>query len=128
MVVVYLHWGKEYQACPTARQVTMAEALADAGADVVVGSHAHVLLGAGWLGDTYVGYGLGNFVWYHDNVKPSGVLEVTVDGGEVVAGDWVPAEIQPGGRPFPLAGREAAAATRQWERLRPCTGLSAGRR
>ncbi len=41
-----------------------ARALAEAGADVIVGSHAHVQLGSGWQEDTYVNYGLGNFVWY----------------------------------------------------------------
>ena len=48
VVVVYLHWGRDMQACPTARQRTTAHALAAAGADVIVGSHAHVLLGSGW--------------------------------------------------------------------------------
>ncbi|WP_457207580.1 CapA family protein, partial [Nocardioides sp. P5_C9_2] len=57
VVVVYLHWGREYQSCPSQRQRLLARRLADAGADVVVGSHAHVLGGAGWSGDTYVGYG-----------------------------------------------------------------------
>lgn len=67
VVVVYLHWGAELQGCPTAQQQTTARALAEAGADVIVGSHAHVLLGSGWLGDTYVDYGLGNFLWYHNH-------------------------------------------------------------
>ena len=67
VVVVYLHWGDEYRACPDPTgQRRIADALARAGADVVVGTHAHVLLGAGWLRGTYVGYGLGNFLWYHD--------------------------------------------------------------
>ena len=52
VVVVYLHWGLEYQACPSQRQRLLARNLAGAGADVVVGSHTHVLGGAGWAGDT----------------------------------------------------------------------------
>ncbi len=51
-------------------------ALADTGADIIVGTHAHVLLGSGWLGDTYVNYGLGNFLWYHDHQPESGVLGI----------------------------------------------------
>lgn len=66
LVVVYLHWGKEYESCPTHSQRLLARDLADAGADVVVGSHSHFLGGAGWAGDALVAYGLGNFVWYHD--------------------------------------------------------------
>ena len=52
VVVVYLHWGTDYTTCPNALQKRTAKALADAGADVVVGAHAHRLQGAGWLGDT----------------------------------------------------------------------------
>ncbi len=84
VVVVYLHWGTEGRSCPDARQPALARLLAEAGADVVVGSHAHVLLGSGWLGDTYVDYGLGNFLWYHDHHPETGVLRLTVRDGEVV--------------------------------------------
>ena len=46
-VVVFLHWGTETQQCPNSVQVPLAKALVKAGADIVVGSHAHVELGAG---------------------------------------------------------------------------------
>ena len=45
VVVVYVHWGASCERCPTAAQRSLAGALARAGADVVVGSHAHVQLG-----------------------------------------------------------------------------------
>ena len=50
IVVVYLHWGVEGQGCPSADQRALAARLAAAGADAVVGTHAHLLLGAGYLG------------------------------------------------------------------------------
>ena len=59
VVVVYLHWGAELKSCPTGQQRATASALAEAGADVIVGTHAHVPLGSGWIEDTYVSYGLG---------------------------------------------------------------------
>ena len=64
--------------CPTAGQLELAADLAAAGADVVVGAHAHVPLGAGMLGDTYVSYGLGNFLWYHGNQPDTGVLRLQI--------------------------------------------------
>ncbi|MEP6697505.1 MAG: CapA family protein, partial [Pseudonocardiales bacterium] len=67
VVVVYLHWGTEGQPCPNSAQVTLSRQLAATGADAVVGTHAHLLLGAGWQGRTYVAYGLGNFLWWRDN-------------------------------------------------------------
>lgn len=123
-VVVYLHWGTERVACPTARQRDIAPKLARAGADVVVGSHAHVLLGAGMLGRTFVAYGLGNFVFY---ARPgagaqTGVLTVNVTGRRVNGYTWAPAVIS-GGVPRPLSGAAAATAQQRWASLRGCTGL-----
>lgn len=125
VVVVYAHWGEEYGACPTPDQRELARNLAEAGADVIVGTHAHVLLGAGMLDSTYVSYGLGNFYWYHGFQSATGVLRVTLRDGEVVRDDWRPGAIPPqGGGPEPLAGRAADEAVRDWRSLRGCTGLA----
>ncbi len=124
VVVVYLHWGAEGQACPTPRQRITARAVAAAGADVIVGSHAHVLLGSGWMGDTYVNYGLGNFLWYHNLQPESGVLQLEVRDGAVVGDSWVPARIQTFGRPGRLTGDARTAAVGHWRRLRVCAGLA----
>jgi poly-gamma-glutamate synthesis protein (capsule biosynthesis protein) len=127
VVAVYLHWGTENQRCPTARQRKLAQKLADAGADVVVGTHAHVLLGAGMLDDTYVSYGLGNFLWYHGSQPDTGVLRVQIVDGKVVRDDWVPGVIRPsGGPPRPLTGSVRRDAIREWRSLRGCTDLAPG--
>ena len=124
IVVVYLHWGREQQSCPTQRQRTLARSLAEAGADVVVGTHSHVLGGAGWSGSTYVGYGLGNFVWYHDRQPDTGVLTLRVTRDGVVSEAWTPARIAAGGRPRPVTGPPRARAVATWGELRRCTGLA----
>jgi hypothetical protein len=126
VVVVYLHWGAELHGCPTAQQQTTAAALAEAGADVIVGSHAHVLLGSGWLGETYVDYGLGNFLWYHNQHPETGVLRLAISDGQVVGDSWIPARIQTYGRPVPLRGADRADAIADWRRHR-CTGLAPNR-
>ena len=123
-VVVFLHWGSELTSCPTGVQRSLAARLVGAGADVVVGSHAHVLLGAGRLRRALVAYGLGNFVFYafREITSQTGVLEVTVTGRRIDTYRWRPARIS-GGIPYPLTGWEAAKARRQWQSLRHCTGL-----
>jgi poly-gamma-glutamate capsule biosynthesis protein CapA/YwtB (metallophosphatase superfamily) len=126
VVVVYLHWGTELQQCPGTKQRMVARVLAEAGADVIVGTHAHVPLGAGWLGESYVSYGLGNFVWYHNRIQSSGVVRVRIVDGKVVDDAFTPARIEPDGLPHPLAGAEAEAATARRRALRGCTGLAAG--
>jgi poly-gamma-glutamate synthesis protein (capsule biosynthesis protein) len=125
-VVVFLHWGREGGTCPIPRQRALAPRLVAAGADVVVGSHAHVLLGAGFLDGAYVSYGLGNFVFYARGGlgAQTGVLTLTVRGRAVTGVRWTPAVIS-GGVPIPLDGAHAVRAEAAWRALRGCTGLSA---
>jgi poly-gamma-glutamate capsule biosynthesis protein CapA/YwtB (metallophosphatase superfamily) len=123
-VVVYLHWGVEKTTCPSAEQQQLARLLVLAGADVIVGSHAHRLLGAGRLGRAFVDYGLGNFAFYTPSGPgtQTGVLTVTVTGRRINRYGWTPAEINDG-TPHPLTGNEATAATADWYALRDCTEL-----
>jgi poly-gamma-glutamate capsule biosynthesis protein CapA/YwtB (metallophosphatase superfamily) len=125
-VVVYLHWGTETVACPNTQQEPLAEQLVNAGADIVVGSGAHVLLGGGYLGSAYVDYGLGNFAFY-DNTAPetdSGALVVTATGRHITAPTWRPATIV-AGLPQPLTGTPATTALQSWNAAQSCTGLTA---
>ncbi|WP_157248768.1 CapA family protein [Nonomuraea typhae] len=121
-VIVYLHWGTELMTCPNPAQRALAPRLVQAGADVVVGGHAHVLLGSGYLGKSYVNYGLGNFLWYGNSA--TGVLTLTINGRKVTKDEWTPAAIQ-GGTPIPLTGTARTQAITSWKALRSCTGLSA---
>jgi poly-gamma-glutamate synthesis protein (capsule biosynthesis protein) len=125
VVVVYLHWGTERVSCPNGKQRGLAPQLVAAGADVVVGSHAHVLLGAGYLGRSYVDYGLGNFVFYKRGdglVAQTGVLTLTVRRHSVDKASFAPAHIS-SGLPYPVTGDAAARAVEYWKGLRGCTGL-----
>lgn len=128
VVVVFMHWGKEGNECPTAEMKSFARKLADAGTDLIVGTHAHLLQGGGWLGDTYVAYGLGNFVWWWNDAhsNDTGVLRVTLRGSEVVGTELVPAHIsRETGQPLPVTGAEASRIGAKFERLHGCTGLAA---
>ena len=66
-VVVGVHWGVEDSHTITDAQRTLAQQLADWGADVIVGTHPHVLQNAGWLTAedgrrVFAAYSLGNFL------------------------------------------------------------------
>jgi poly-gamma-glutamate synthesis protein (capsule biosynthesis protein) len=126
LVVVFNHWGQEGNSCPTAEMKTFASKLATAGADVIIGSHAHTLQGDGWLGKTYVAYGLANFLWYGDSFSTeTGVLKLTMEGRKVVKNEFVPAVVSVTGRPTPLNGDAAAKVNQRYAGLRQCAGLSA---
>jgi poly-gamma-glutamate synthesis protein (capsule biosynthesis protein) len=67
VVVVSMHWGIEYQILPNAEQMRLAHLLAEWGADIVIGSHPHVLQPFAWIESadghrTFVMYSLGNFL------------------------------------------------------------------
>ncbi|MEV6207043.1 CapA family protein [Kitasatospora sp. NPDC051914] len=129
VVLVYLHWGEEGHTCPTGAQTDLARKLSTAGATAVVGTHAHTMLGSGMLGDTYVAYGFGNFLWYgtsnYTDSDETGVTTLTLNGdGRTVGERFTPAHIDKRGVPVPQSGAAATAAQRRRDRLRSCTGLA----
>ena len=63
VVIVMPHWGPEYSARPNWNQLTLASIAVEAGADLVVGNHTHVVQAVQELGGVPVFYGLGNFVF-----------------------------------------------------------------
>ncbi|MCE7791763.1 CapA family protein [Salipaludibacillus sp. CUR1] len=67
VVVVHAHWGDEYERMPNDDQRRMAQEFTDAGADIIIGHHPHVLQPIDWLEDedgrqAVVFYSLGNFL------------------------------------------------------------------
>jgi hypothetical protein len=87
VVIVFPHWGTEYDPTPFKGQQALARAAIDAGADMVIGNHAH------WAGavEVYEGrpiwYALGNFVFDQTWSEPTMegmTLELTFDGGTLV--------------------------------------------
>ncbi|MET1121094.1 CapA family protein [Priestia megaterium] len=63
LVVVHAHWGEEYDTTPSPRQKGLAKAMADAGADIILGHHPHVLQPIDTYKNTVIFYSLGNFVF-----------------------------------------------------------------
>lgn len=63
LVILLIHWGLEGYAYPSPSQRIIASELINAGVDVILGHHPHVLQGVEKFGDTLVCYSLGNFVF-----------------------------------------------------------------
>lgn len=140
LVVVFLHWGIEGSNCPSERQIERVAQLSEDGADIIVGTHAHRLQANGWKGRVFVGYGLGNFVWYNSapDSRPSGVLAVTVDAdaararGEagtptstplVTDFTWEPKLIAGDGEPMSVEGNARASVEGRMEQAIACADL-----
>jgi poly-gamma-glutamate synthesis protein (capsule biosynthesis protein) len=62
-VVVFAHWGEEYQTRADASQQAAARAFIDAGADLVVGAHPHVVQNVEVYNGRAIFYSLGNFMF-----------------------------------------------------------------
>ncbi len=67
LVIVCPHWGVEYAVKPTRDQVELAHQLIDAGADMIVGSHPHVVQPLEKYHDHWIAYSLGNFIFDQQN-------------------------------------------------------------
>lgn len=126
VVIVFMHWGTEGQACPDANQLSLAPKLAAAGASIIIGAHAHVLQASGWLGHTFVAYGMGNFLWWeHSYSTSTGVLELTLHPHAPLTARFMPAVVSSTGRPLPLHGTQARRAAAHYASLRACSDLAA---
>jgi poly-gamma-glutamate synthesis protein (capsule biosynthesis protein) len=102
-VVVLVHWGQEYYGA-NRLQKRLAKTLADAGADLVIGSHPHVLQNVEMVGKTLVAYSLGNFVFdmKYPACRNSCVLRVDLRKGKDPEWKAFPMDLSHD-RPEPLA-------------------------
>lgn len=82
-LVVYVHWGIERNTEPESYQRSMGQAYIDAGADLVVGSHPHVLQPVETYKDKTIAYSLGNFV-FGSSIPSTELLKVELDGEAAV--------------------------------------------
>lgn len=92
-VVVYAHWGIERQETAAEYQRTMARHFVDAGADLVIGSHPHVMQGVEFYNDTPIVYSLGNFL-FSNYYSRTTVLTCTIDKNNNCKIDFLPCKSQ----------------------------------
>jgi poly-gamma-glutamate synthesis protein (capsule biosynthesis protein) len=104
-VIVSFHWGTEYSSSPNARQIELANAAIEAGADVVFGHHPHVLQGFQMRDQpdgkrrALVAYSLGNFVFdspvrLNKKVAESVILKVRFGKNGLIGAEIIPVSIK----------------------------------
>jgi len=124
-VIVFMHWGTEGEACPDPSQLSLARKLAAAGASIIIGAHAHMLQGSGWLGHTFVAYGMGNFLWWENSYSTAtGVLELTLHPHAPLTARFIPAVVSGTGQPIVEHGAMARQAVAHYDSLRACAELT----
>ncbi len=91
-VLVSVHWGYEYETSVDPAQRDAAQALLDAGADLVIGHHPHVVQPLEFSGRQAVAYSLGNFVFdqVHEGTQSGLALRAFFDGEGLRAAQAIP--------------------------------------
>lgn len=100
VVIVMPHWGPEDMAVPNWIQRDLAEKIVDAGADLVVGNHTHVVQAIQEIAGIPVFYGLGNFVFDQGlrDHQQGVILLVHFQGSSFVGYDLIPTHVDQDGR------------------------------
>ncbi len=86
VVVISFHWGEEYDTTANAAEKNIAHALADAGADLIVGHHPHVAQEVERYKNSWIAYSLGNFVFdqgFSEGTKRGLALSVILRGKRI---------------------------------------------
>ncbi len=97
-VIPYLHWGRELEDEPDENQLQLKKALEDAGANLIIGSHPHVLQAMEWNGPkSFTAYSLGNFVFTTSHAALANdtvALEMELNPNEIQRVKVHPAQIR----------------------------------
>ena len=89
IVIVYVHWGNDSDKTILSSQVTLGHGYIDAGADIVIGNHTHVLQGMEFYQGKLICYGISNFLFgsYHSDTM---VLTLEIDEKNTIIPKMLP--------------------------------------
>lgn len=111
--VVFAHWGIEYATTSSAYSRELAHSFIDAGAEIVVGAHPHVVqehevYGSTTLatgGDKYIYYSLGNLIfdqYWNEGIRAGLLLNVVFGADGVESVEEIPVRLERDGRTCPV--------------------------
>lgn len=114
-VIVYIHWGTENQEEIDWAQDKQAHELAEAGADLIIGDHPHVLQKIEIINDVPVIYSLGNF-WFNSRPIDTGMVKVTLTADGLQSYQFIPC-LQSNCRTTLLSGEEKERVLGEMRRM-----------
>lgn len=95
ILIVSLHAGEEYSSEPNQFQIEFSQAAIEAGADLIVGHHPHVIQRSEKYKNGYIFYSLGNFVFdqgFSEETMRGQIIEILIENGKIR--DAIPKEIK----------------------------------
>lgn len=88
IIIISIHWGEEYQLRSNFQQQKLGKTLIEAGADLIVGHHPHVIQEIERYNQGWIAYSLGNFVFdqaFSKETMESLILEVKIENKKISA-------------------------------------------
>ena len=89
-LTVYVHWGIEREEYPEEYQNVIAKHCVEAGADVIIGAHPHVLQGIEFIEGKPIFYSLGNYIFNNSTPKTM-LVKVLIKSDDTVEYSLIPA-------------------------------------
>ena len=86
-LIVYAHWGKEYKPFASEKQKEAAHHFVECGADLIIGSHPHVVQQVEIYNGKPIFYSLGNFIFdqeFSENVKTRLAVDVCLNQDNII--------------------------------------------
>lgn len=109
-VIVSMHSGREYTAVPNTSQTTFAHRAIDAGADLVIGHHPHVVQSVEKYQEKYIFYSLGNFIFdqmFSDETRRGIMLNFIFEDKNITQIEIIPTVIENYTQPRVASTKEA---------------------
>lgn len=120
VVIVLPHWGSDYSFTPNYRQLHFAEVAVEAGADLVIGNHAHVIQGMKEIDGVPIYYGLGSFVFDQDwslETQQGIIVRILFEGTRITGEEVIPIHIDGDGQVHLPEMEEAAEILARFESI-----------
>ena len=95
IVIISFHYGREYNPDPSSFQISISRAAIDAGADLVIGHHPHVVQSIEKYKEGYIAYSLGNFVFdqsFSESTMKGQLLKAVIKDNRIK--ELIPIEIK----------------------------------
>jgi len=87
LIIISVHFGEEYKEKADSRQKTIAKALVESGANLIIGHHSHVISEVETINNAQIYYSLGNFVFdqlFSDKTKEGMILTAEIKDKKII--------------------------------------------
>jgi poly-gamma-glutamate synthesis protein (capsule biosynthesis protein) len=120
IVIVFPHWGEEYEEIPSAFETDTKKKLLNAGADVILGNHPHIIQPLTIDGNSLTFFAHGNFIFdqmWSEETKKGFILKTYIYRGKIIDAEATPVYIKDFGQPEIVTGEEREKMIRDLYKL-----------